>query len=252
MSQSLEPESKRSCPDFVGSSEGKLSAEELFRIVGQLIALHDQERNRIGDELHDKIGAALATVGIEVLALGESASSSSSERQTGIQAIYEELQETGARVSQLSHELVSSVLKHFGLAKAVEVECRKFSNHWHIPVACSCPPTSPRLDPVLQLNFFKVLQAALHNAGRHSRATKVAVSLSIGPTELTLELSDDGIGFDPEQVSLRGGLGLIILATRIRLVGGRLELRSQPGQGTRIVCRAPLASSESQPGGAGA
>jgi signal transduction histidine kinase len=142
-----------------------------------------------------------------------------------------------------------SVLKHFGLAKAIEVECRKVSEQWHLPVSCACSPLPAGLDPIVQLNCFKIVQEALQNAGQHSHATSIAVSLTVSSNELLLEVADDGLGFDMKQAPLGGGLGLITMGVRVRLIGGQAEVRSQPGQGTRIVCRAPLAYSEQQPRG---
>ena len=253
MSEFMEHESSVSFADYIGSGAnitgGKLPIEEIFRVAGRLIAVHDQERARIAQELHDDIGASLATLGIGLFGLGQPTSTPARGRQDDIQAIYEELQEIGSRLSHLSNQLRPSVLKHFGLAKAIEAECRKASEQWHIPVSCSCSPLPAGLDPIFQLNFFKILQEALHNAGRHSHASSIAVSLTVSPDELILEVSDDGIGFDMKQVPLGGGLGLITVGVRVRLIGGQAEVRSRPGQGTRVVCRAPLASSEPRPGG---
>ncbi|RPJ51423.1 MAG: hypothetical protein EHM23_34135 [Acidobacteria bacterium] len=72
------------------------------------------------------------------------------------------------------------------------------------------------------------------------------MKLTVSPKELILEVSDDGVGFDVKQARLGCKIGLIIVGGRMRLIRGQFELRSQPGQGTRIVCRAPLASPKSQ------
>ncbi len=248
MSGSIEHASDGSFIDYIGSCVGLTDArlaEALCRVAGRLIDNHDREQARIAHELHDNIGTPLAILGMKIIGLGQPASSPA-ECQPDIQAMYEELQEIGSRVSDLSNQLLPPVLKYFGLAKAIEIECSKFSERWHIPVSCSCGAIPAGLDQVLQLNCFKILQEALHNAGLHSHATSVVVKLTAGPTEIILEVSDDGVGFDVKQARLGCEIGLMIVGGRVRLIGGQFELRSQPGQGTTIVCRAPLASSESQ------
>jgi|GEM_PF-6266517 len=249
MSGSIEHASDGSFIDYIGSCVGltdaRLLAEALCRVAGRLIDNHDREQARIAHELHDNIGTSLATLGMKILGLGQPASSPA-ECQPDIQAMYEELQEIGSRVSHLSNQLLPPMLKYFGLAKAIEVECSKFSERWHIPVSCSCGAIPAEINPTLQRNCFKILEEALRNAGQHSRATRVVVKLTVSPKELILEVSDDGVGFDVKQARLGCEIGLIIVGGRVRLIGGQFELRSQPGQGTTIVCRAPLASPESQ------
>ena len=88
--------------------------------------------------------------------------------------------------------------------------------------------------------MYRIAQEALTNAGRHSGAAKVEIDLSVaedGATEL--HITDDGCGFQPRSGSAKGGLGLTGMAERARLVGGELDVRSEPGAGTSITLRLP-------------
>jgi signal transduction histidine kinase len=90
------------------------------------------------------------------------------------------------------------------------------------------------------LAFLRVLQEALQNVLKHSRATSMTVALTTSDRELCLEIIDDGVGFDLESAKLAAGLGLISMRERIHLIGGQFEVWSGPGRGTRIRARAPI------------
>ena len=90
-------------------------------------------------------------------------------------------------------------------------------------------------------SFLRVVQEALHNAAKHSRAKNIVVRLNGSDHHLSLEIRDDGVGFDMETAKLAAGLGLISMRERIHLIGGEFDIASSPGNGTRITARAPIA-----------
>jgi signal transduction histidine kinase len=233
-----------SCLDI---TESKLAVEALSRDNARLIEGLEQERTRIAREIHDDIGSSLAILGIELLRAGKPVSGTPGQRHPGIPEIYQKFQELSSRVSRISHQLHPPTLEYLGLAKAIEKECREFTEKRRMPVSFSCNDIPARLDPIVALSLLRVVQEALHNAAKHSRATRVAVDVIAAPTTLTLQVSDDGIGFDVEQSRLAPGIGLISMRERMRLIGGHFEIRSQPGKGTNITCRAPLAQTVTAP-----
>lgn len=233
---------------YIGScfdvSDSRLEIKALSRVTGLLIQRHEQERIRIASELHDEIGASLGALGIELSVTGQSVSGSAGKNRQDVEKIYEKMQEIGSRVSRLSNELNPSILKYFGLGKAIEIECRKLSEERQLTASCSCKDLPDKLDHDIALTFLRVVQEALENAARHSRAAKIAVNIAAASGELILTVSDDGIGFDPEQAQCAQGVGLVSMRERMLLLDGDFEICSQPGQGTRISCRAPLPKSE--------
>jgi len=218
-------------------------ADALSRAIGRLIEAQDQERTRIARELHDDIGASLAIVGFDLLNAGKPVSGSPGEKHPDIQRLYEKLQEIGSRISHLSSQLQPPMLKYFGLAKAIEIECKEFSERCQMPVSYSCENFAAKPDPAVALNILRVVQEALGNAGKHSHATSVTVKIGATFTELTLGVSDNGVGFNMEQTNFEADLGLITMRERMRLVGGEFEIWSEPGRGVKISCRAPLVQS---------
>jgi signal transduction histidine kinase len=220
-----------------------VTADALSCKIGRLIDAQDQERMRTAGELHNDIGPSLAIVGIDLLRAGQSASAPPGEKHPDVQQIYEKLQQIGSRISRLSNQLNPPMLKYFGLAKAIETECREFSEVHRIPVSFSCKNFSAKPDAIVALNIFRIMQEALRNAGKHSHATRIIVSVRTTATGLILEMSDDGVGFNAEQTNVAAGLGMISMRERMRLIGGEFEIRSRPGRGVKISCRAPLVHS---------
>jgi two-component system sensor histidine kinase UhpB len=94
--------------------------------------------------------------------------------------------------------------------------------------------------PLVALSLFRISQEALRNAARHARAPHATISLSRDPLGLTLSITDDGEGFDVEGVRQNGGLGLVSIEERARLVRGSATFHSHPGVGTIIVVRVPM------------
>jgi signal transduction histidine kinase len=95
------------------------------------------------------------------------------------------------------------------------------------------------LSAELEAGLYQVVQEALNNMLKHSGAQNVAVSLRVDPSKVELEVSDDGVGFNPSTVEAMGGLGLRGLRERAERMGGRLSLQTQPNRGTRITLEVP-------------
>jgi PAS domain S-box-containing protein len=231
---------------YIGScfdiTESKLAAEALSRSFRRLLDEQEKERIQIARELHDSIGPSLAILGIDLANADQLFSGPLEEMKKNIQEICEKMRELASQVSRLSNQLQPSILKYFGLAKALELECRNFLEACQIPTLCACNNIPAKLDPTIALIYLRIVQEALRNAGKHSRATSITIDVSVTSTEIILAVSDDGVGFNMEQIQFGLGCGLISMRERMRLIGGVFEILSQPGQGTKILCRAPLGS----------
>jgi PAS domain S-box-containing protein len=207
---------------------------------GKLMTAQEAERSRIARELHDDIGQSLAILSVQLQRAGRPVSDLSGRTHPGVPELCNKVQAIAASVSRLSRQLHSSTLEYLGLTKAVRGECKEFSETQRIPVECHCDEISRELDGEIGLCFIRILQEALHNIAKHSRATKVKVELTGNSTELNLLVSDNGVGFDLEQAQLAGGIGLISMRERTHLVGGEFHLTSGPGVGTQIRVRIPI------------
>jgi PAS domain S-box-containing protein len=218
----------------------KKAEQQQQEFAGRLMTAQETERSRIARELHDDIGQSLAILSVQLQRAERPVSDQPGRYHPGIAELCSKVQEVATRVTRLSRQLHSSTLEYLGLTKAVRGECKEFSETQRIPVECSCDEIPRELDDEIGLCFLRVIQEALHNIAKHSRATKVKVELTGNSTELSLLVSDNGVGFDLEQARLAGGIGLISMRERTHLVGGEFRLTSGPGVGTQIMVRIPI------------
>jgi two-component system sensor histidine kinase UhpB len=166
----------------------------------------------------------------------------------GPEETFRQIQSCKAHVEQLcddlrhlSHRLHPALLDILGLAAVLQVECERASEVTGYPVRFDSDPIAEALAPDVALALYRVVQEALRNSAQHAEAREASVALSIRGTDLYLKIEDDGKGFDPEAVRLSGrGLGLLSMAERLELFGGRLCIDSQLGKGTRIQAIVPL------------
>ena len=228
---------------FLKRAEQELRDAAVLRddLSRRMMDAQEASRTSIARELHDDIGQSLAVLKIQMLRAGQPVSGSPEMMHASLKDLSVKLEKIINKVSRLSHDLHSSELELLGLAVAVKGHCRECSEQLGIPIDCSCDHLQEKLDGMVALAFLRVLQEAMHNAVKHSSAKSMTVRLTCSDGNLRLEIYDDGLGFDVEGARLAAGLGLISMRERIHLIGGEFEIQSNPGRGTRITARAPIA-----------
>jgi PAS domain S-box-containing protein len=209
------------------------------QFAGQLLRAQEEERSRIGRELHDDFAQRLALLTIQMQELEHS--SNEPAKKTQIAELRKQTHQLSVDVTQLSHRLHSSYLDNFGLPVAVKTLCKEVSRTHHIEIDCNVSGIPPVMGKNITLVLFRVLQEALHNIVKHSRSTKVRADLSSDGREIRLQFADNGVGLDIQALPTAAGLGLISMKERLHFVGGSLSLTSQPSLGTRLEARVPLA-----------
>jgi PAS domain S-box-containing protein len=212
----------------------------------RMMNAQEADRTRIARELHDDIGQSLAVLKVQMLRVGKPVSGHPDQMHASLNELATKLDKIIAKVNSISHGLHSSALELLGLAVAVRSHCRECAEQLGIPVHCACDEPEEKLDSMVALAFLRVLQEAMHNAMKHSRAVSIRVRLTSSGGYVALEICDDGVGFDTEAASLAAGLGLISMRERIHLVGGEFDIWSRPGRGTRITACAPIVQSTLQ------
>ena len=230
-------------PAIIGTAfditERKQAEQYLQEVSGRLILAQEEERSRIARELHDNLSQrlALVTIGLEEL----SQRTAESAGRPDLQSLSDQTKEIAAEVHHLSRELHPSQLEMLGLVAAVQSFCTEVSRQkglWVEFVHEGVPRTLPS---EVRLCLYRVVQEALQNVCKHSRANQVRIELTGSPEALQLRIADQGVGFDPDSDTTQAGLGLISMRERVRLVNGRISVYSAPGQGTHVEVRVPLA-----------
>jgi signal transduction histidine kinase len=221
--------------------ELRKSYERVRDLGSRLLDAQEHERARIARELHDDISQQLAVLKIELRRL--------TGRVQGPTAaitarVLKRTDDIARSVYDLSHRLHPARLRLTGLVPSLEglraelsrADFRITFSHANIP---------PTLSTELGLSLYRIVQEALQNAAKHSRARTVSVELRAGAGGLTLAIVDDGIGFDVG-ADTRSGMGLLSVRERVEAVGGTVEIRSHPGDGTALEVRVPWSASLDQ------
>ena len=234
--------------------------ELLGRLLRKVIAAQEEERKRIARELHDETSQQLTALGMQLdlvdRAVGRSAVAAAwrpAEAGRGTADPAAKLAEARALVGRMIddlhrviYDLRPSILDDLGLLPAIRWYAERRLVTRGIAMQFEFPDTPLDLPPEARIAVYRVVQEALSNVERHAQAETVLVACTVSPTELTIEVEDDGVGFEPEQMrqprESGQGLGLLGMRERLTLLGGRCEVESKPGQGTRVLVRLPLAA----------
>ena len=225
-------------------TERKRTEEALASVSGKLIGAQEQERTRIGRELHDDIGQRLAMLTIGIGQLQQGSSDLPAEVRTGMGEIQRQTSEIAADVQSLSHELHSSKLEYLGIAAAMRGFCDEFSERQRVEVDFNTHDLPGPLPQTVSLCLFRVLQEALHNSAKHSGVRHFAVRLWGTSGEIHLTVRDSGAGFDIDAARKGRGLGLTSMKERLKLVGGELSIESQLKRGTTVHAQVPIRSGD--------
>jgi signal transduction histidine kinase len=209
----------------------------LSDVSRKLIQSQEQERARIGRELHDDINQRLAMLGIELQQLQDNPS----ELHKRVQELRQHTADISDDVQALAHELHSSKLEYLGVVAGIRSLCKEFGEHQGMEINFKTDVAAP-IPLETGLTLFRILQEALHNAVKHSGVERVDVQLSEHLNEIRLTISDAGKGFDVDAARRGRGLGLASMEERVRLVNGTISIVSRPMGGTSIGIRVPRKS----------
>jgi signal transduction histidine kinase len=219
-------------------TESKQNEQAIRELSGKLITAQEEERARIARELHDDINQQLALLAIDLQLLDQSLPGGPAH--TRLEQLWKKTNEISADIQGLSHQLHSAKLEHLGLISALRELCQDFRKQQQMAIEFSATDVPSGLNIEVSLSLFRIAQECLRNVGKHSRARRVWVELEGEDGHLTLRVSDDGVGFSAAQASRRGGLGMVSMQERLRLVGGSMVVRSAETEGTVVEARVPV------------
>jgi PAS domain S-box-containing protein len=221
----------------------KVTEEALANVSRRLIEAQEQERTRIGRELHDDIGQRIALLAVELQQLQED-TLNLEEVRGGIADLQKRSAEVADDIQSLSRELHATKLQYLGIAPAMRGFCQEFGKQKKVEIDFRADDLPSALAPDVSLCFFRVLQEALQNSAKHRGVRRVEVRLWGTAGEIHLTVSDSGVGFDIEAAKGTRGLGLISMEERLKLVSGTFSIESQKQRGTTVHARAPLDASD--------
>ncbi|MDE2023263.1 MAG: PAS domain S-box protein [Gammaproteobacteria bacterium] len=222
--------------------------QELQRLSPRILQAQEEERRRLAGELHDEMGQNLLTV---LLQLRELETRAPQAQQPAIRKISALTTQLSEQVRSLSLDLRPAMLDDLGLAATLRWFVRERVAVSGLKVSLEMDPGLPRLPAITEITCFRVLQSALTNVAKHAQARQVQVHLRIQDDALHFSVQDDGRGFDVDAARRRAAagrsFGLLGMQERVRFAGGKFELQSVPGRGTRLEVSLPIAGDAVQP-----
>ena len=226
----------------LAESQEKLhqSHTQVRGLLGRLIDVQESERRRISRELHDDLSQKIATLSIGISRLKRRLPLSDVEVIAELDGLREHTNRLTNEIRRLSHQLHPAVLEHLGLVTALESYIGNFKDEEQIDVSLIAEIGDEKVPFQTSICIYRVAIEALRNVSRHSGAISAAISLKRINGSLELRVSDSGKGFDVETFRKGGGLGLVSIEERLRLLQGSCEIRSSPQHGTTLVARVPL------------
>ena len=211
-------------------------------LSGMLITAQETERSRLASEIHDDFSQRLALMALELETAEETIVTSPDEAVQQVHNVLNAASEIGADLHTLSHRLHSSTLERLGLVPGITALCREFAVQQGVEVDFLADDVPRSVHPDVALCLFRIVQEGLRNMKKHSGATKAQVRLRKIGDKLRVSVIDEGSGFDLHDLGGKEGLGVRSMEERAYLLGGRFEVHSKPGKGTRIEAVVPSPS----------
>jgi signal transduction histidine kinase len=228
----------------------RASEQKLHRLLAHQLAIREDERKRISQELHDSLGQNLLALRIDIVLLHQHTTNRHYRLRDRIGSALDNVDITLRTVKELLGELRPSGLE-LGLHATVEMELRKFTRASGIACELAGAPGIAELVMGEEelLTVYRVLQECLNNVFRHSLASRVHVELHTVAGILTMRIVDNGIGFDPDAPRKPGSFGLLDLHERVSGHGGKLIVKSARPHGTEVTLSIPTAPTGSNASG---
>lgn len=222
------------------------SYAQLRALAARLQTIREEERTDIARELHDELGQSLTALKMDLAALLGRLPQRSKQLRERAQSMSEQIDDTIKVVRRMSSQLRPGMLDDLGLGPSIEWYAQEFQNRTNIVVETQVPLEEFDLSYAHATALFRIFQETLTNVARHANATHVKAQLTVEEHMLTMQIADNGQGFDLEQVRGKRSLGLLGMRERAENVQGTLEIHGAPGQGTTIVVTVPLDSGRAE------
>jgi signal transduction histidine kinase len=207
---------------------------ELRSLSAHLQNIREEERINIAREMHDELGQLLTGFKMDVSWMSKNLNNHENpairEKLTGMVTIVDEAVKF---VRKIASELRPSLLDDLGLIPALEWHGEEFEKRFNIKVQFNSQVNELNISPEIATGLFRIYQESLTNVARHAEAKKIAATLRIADTHLLLTISDDGKGFNTSEN--KRTLGLLGMKERAVMIGGKLEIKSEPRKGTTII-----------------
>jgi signal transduction histidine kinase len=214
--------------------------DQLHELSSHLQNVREEERIQIARDIHDELGQQLTGLKMDVSWLRNKIAPEDETIRQKIAGIIELIDETVKSVRRISSHLRPSMLDDLGLIPALEWHSEEVAKRYGILVKFTSDIQQITIPDAIATGIFRIYQEVLTNVVRHAGAREIVSSLQVINNQLLLQIADDGEGMDLEKIGAGKTLGLIGIKERTFALGGKYELKSEPGKGTEIKVIIPF------------
>lgn len=213
--------------------------QERRRLEEEILSISEREQQRIGHDLHDSLCQHLTGVALAGEVLSEQLAAKSLPEAKAMDHIVKLVEGAIDLTRTLARGLHPIELEGEGFTDALRELAGTITEGFKTPCAFECDRPVEIREPGVATHLYRITQEAITNAVKHSNAKKIVVRLEAGPDDLTLTISDDGVGMPPK---IPGGMGLRTMAYRASVIGATFSVERLLSRGTRVTCKLPQGS----------
>jgi len=236
---------KGNIDDILQTVDG-LSKKQFLGI--KIIEAQEEERQRVARDIHDGPAQSMANVLVKAELCERLMGIDVDKTKEELKNLKEAVRFTLKDVRKIIYDLRPMSLDDLGLVPTLERYVYNYSQDTNIQVKLNTVGNVNEVDKAIETTFFRIVQEALNNVRKHSKAKNVDISVESTPTRLNLLIADDGIGFDPDDNKkidpMVGGFGIMSMKERAELLSGKVQVKSSPGRGTKVYLSIPLNEEE--------
>lgn len=223
----------------------KRSEYEIRYLASRILSVQEDERKRISRELHDETGQALTAIKINLKMIESNFTKDGHDAKKIIADTKKILTQIMKDIQRLSYDLRPPMIDDLGMIPALQSYAGRFAERTGINVVVKPALVTQRFPQEVEISLYRIIQEALTNVVKHSKAKNVIIELLEEGTALIVKVEDDGCGFDVDEVWKgrlnKGALGLIGIRERATSLRGNLEINTAHGKGTKLIISLPLA-----------
>jgi signal transduction histidine kinase len=216
--------------------------DKLRALSAALALAEERERRALAQDLHDDLGQLLAVVGIKAAAIRKQ--STSEPLRTSVEECVKAIDQANRKLRAMAFRLNPPMLDQLGFAAALEWMIDELHRMYKLEVTIEDDGTPKPMEPAVSATLYRAVRELLINVAKHAGVDKATVVSTLGDgNTLVVTVSDAGTGFDPDAkapANGTGGFGLLSVRERLSLLGGEVQIRSNPGDGTTVILKAPL------------
>lgn len=210
-----------------------------YKLTHFAIQAQEEERKRIARELHDGVGQALYSILVGLNVIGQDNLTDPIKQH--VNDLLQMTSKAMEEVKRMALELRPSALDDLGLLPALRSLMKRVEKSFHIQVEMHVQGEKRRYSAAMETALYRIVQEAMTNTAKYGKASQLGIVFENREKEVVVTVVDDGVGFDVEQALNAGkGLGLFGMRERAQLLGGTVDIRSAPDDGTTVIIRIPV------------